>query len=372
MAAALVALSSAHAGCAISRTSDAPDAWAPETDASADAPPGEIDAAIPSSVPSRDDVVVVPIDDAGALSTPPTEEELCIALAARDCDYLQHCADAFVHAFGGSRVRCLRSVSRDCLEAARAGRLADDFAPHALACLEAGAGLTCAELEASWREPGACDFVRGRGLPGDACTTRWECGADPDRGAQLTCERTGTPDPYSECAVGRCGPGTPEDDECDPWLDVCAPGLSCLPPHEEAPGPFTCRHLEEGALDGPCLDMCPRGTYCERDGFVCRQESAEGGPCTSYAGIADPQCGWRTECAYRTCVPAHAVTEPCEPGATWGCAGGVSCDAASRTCVERPVDDVGPAAEGETCGGLAPSCAPGLTCARFGSCRVCP
>ncbi|MCC6622401.1 MAG: hypothetical protein IT385_14150 [Deltaproteobacteria bacterium] len=200
-----------------------------------------------------------------------------------------------------------------------------------------------------------CDDLANRRFEIDpACTTYWEGTVgegEPCRGgvvndceaglrcsfADETCPGTCVAIP-GDCHEGSCGEG-----------DYCDEQARCVP---QAALGEACGMTVAGALhESACVDgaACIEGT--------CVARIAVGQACTGmheFECAADHVCVCEdASCAALRCAPAPEDGEPC--GTSSGCAGGLVCDFATSTCVERK-------AAGAACNDSFGLCQPGLVC----------
>jgi len=189
---------------------------------------------------------------------------------------------------------------RRALDAVAAGRLEYDPVLGG-ACVAANREQSCQAPE--WSSSACRNMFRGVVAEGGVCTSRFECQGHGD------CEPR---ECSAQCCLGTCGPAMPLFEP-----DLRLPGDSCTSHFECEPGTYCeenrrCTPLptEEGQR---CLFGCALGDlYCDLDALVCRRYAGAGEACDR-AGIAAPPCdaAW-SYCRGGICVPRPGPDEPCD------------------------------------------------------------
>ncbi len=326
-----------------------------------------------------------------ASSTGPTVEQLCPALAKKQCAALAACGcpgaaagqaacevktlgscDKSVIAFIGgislgtlsydakAASACLAGfdqMASQCAQPSSRVRPAEcrmlwvDAAEVGKPCAAYAVGLLCAKKQ-GFCNPDAGNTCAPLPTAGQGCPKAHWCAAG------LVCDG-------DQCqAPGAVGAACASDDGCQLPL-ICGPDKKCATPIASGGACQSTSQCASGlrcaggscaaalALASACLgDQCGAGDWCVQTSlqFVCRSKGKAGEACSGAEACADGLF-----CDYEggsVCKPLPKLGEKC-PG--FACAAGLSCDA-TATCVTSP-------GEGEACTpGASPTCAAGLGC----------
>ena len=257
---------------------------------------------------------------AGCSQDPTTASEFEAAVDPLECRHLAKCGD--IGKSEESSCPTDRAADRahfpsvlDRQKAIAAGTLAFDAAA-ARSCLDALHALMANDPCTPWDSPAAV-------LAGPSCRGVYR-GLVPIGG---TCAND------LECAGGYCdtrGRNSTCGGSCNPFIATgqpCPSGAGCLP--DDA-----CDQFQGGAVPRTCQPAVRPG-----DPIGTAHRSAAGGPClTRLSCVPGLLCTgpfqWNGTANVGHCAAPLDVGQPCDPSIQYsGCAGDLTCDTVSRTCL---------------------------------------
>jgi hypothetical protein len=222
------------------------------------------------------------------------------------------------------------------IDAALADRRVRFDGQQAKACIDALATAPCAF-------PRACDEVlQGNVAPGGACRTNYDCAAGTCDSLDQVCPST--------CRASAEGAACP----CDARLGLTCVGNTCakLQPRgaacaatEQCQDGLACHGTCQPPIGLPCNDgfECPPHDYCYRGPDTSRVATCQPLLQLGAACAAGEECDFGASCVAGACVALSEQGAHCGPGGPF-CKRGLSCAAATSTCVVPPTS--GPCSAG--------------------------